>query len=196
MSHFLATAAVWYAYFIAHVAPILLASTIPSLLVALTPYPKAGKFLKALSVIGQMLSFLTHKDAPGTLKAPLTAKLDHGAPSKPRGAGLTAIALAFLMVLPGCAWLKAHPVIMGALNCGAAEIMNLLPTVLSDVAGALSGQSPDWGKLAELERSHSPDLIACAASKLIQAIPGASVDPRVAHNARAYLDNRGFVTRF
>jgi hypothetical protein len=54
------------------VAPWLVVAGIPSMITALTPYPKADGFVKVLKVFLNFLSVLTHYDSPGTMKAPLT----------------------------------------------------------------------------------------------------------------------------
>lgn len=43
---------------------------LPSILVASTNYPKASRALRAVSHVLQFFSILSHKDCPGTLKAP------------------------------------------------------------------------------------------------------------------------------
>lgn len=97
-----------YSIFVSTIAPFLLVTAIPSLLVALTPYPKAGGFLKALSVFAQLLSILTHRDSPGTLKMPLTAtfgKTEEPTTARPSSSSLRALLpLAFLALsISGCA---------------------------------------------------------------------------------------------
>lgn len=54
------------------VAPWLVALGIPSVITALTSYPKADGAVKVLKVLLNVLSVLTHADSPGTLKLPLT----------------------------------------------------------------------------------------------------------------------------
>ncbi len=54
----------------------LLLFLLPSLITALTPYPKAGGVVKVLSFVLNLGSVLTHKDSPGTLKAPLVQSQD------------------------------------------------------------------------------------------------------------------------
>jgi hypothetical protein len=46
-------------------------SILSSLIVGLTPYPKAGGFVKTLSVVANLLSLVVHKDSPATFKLPL-----------------------------------------------------------------------------------------------------------------------------
>ena len=43
---------------------------LPSIVVAATPYPKASKALRVISHVLQFCSVLSHRDCPGTLKAP------------------------------------------------------------------------------------------------------------------------------
>jgi len=52
----------------------ILLMALPSVIIGLTNYPKAGGIVKALNVVLQVLSFLTHKDVPGTFKPPFTVK--------------------------------------------------------------------------------------------------------------------------
>lgn len=87
------------------VAPWLVVAGLPSIITALTPYPKAGGAVKALSVVLNVLSMLTHHDSPGTMKLPFTM-------SKPPVAGAyaspilsrAAVFLPILFVLAnGCA---------------------------------------------------------------------------------------------
>ncbi len=47
---------------------------LPSVIVGLTNYPKAGGVVKVLNIVLQLLSFLTHKDMPGTFKSPFTVQ--------------------------------------------------------------------------------------------------------------------------
>jgi len=47
-------------------------AVLPSLIVALTPYPKVEGFAKTVLQVLEVFSVLTHKDSPGTLKLPLT----------------------------------------------------------------------------------------------------------------------------
>ncbi len=54
----------------------LLLFLLPSLITALTPYPKAGGVVKVLSFVLNLGSVLVHKDSPGTLKAPLVQSQD------------------------------------------------------------------------------------------------------------------------
>jgi hypothetical protein len=50
------------------IAPRLVASFVPSLIVGLTPYPKTAGVVRALKLILNFLSALTHHDSPGTFK--------------------------------------------------------------------------------------------------------------------------------
>lgn len=52
----------------------ILFAALPSVIVGLTPNPKAAGVVKALSFALQLLSILTHKDAPGTFKLPMTVQ--------------------------------------------------------------------------------------------------------------------------
>ena len=49
-----------------------LVALLPSIVTALSAYPKAQGFLGSVSGILDRLSVLTHHNAPGTLKAPLS----------------------------------------------------------------------------------------------------------------------------
>lgn len=50
----------------------LILSQTPSIITALTPYPKAAGAWKTISQILNVFSLLSHRDSPNTLKAPLT----------------------------------------------------------------------------------------------------------------------------
>lgn len=54
------------------VAPWLVLAGLPSIITALTAYPKAGGVVKVLKTVLNVLSVLTHHDSPGTMKSPLT----------------------------------------------------------------------------------------------------------------------------
>jgi len=101
-----------YSVFVATVAPFMLVTAIPSLVVALTPYPKAKGFLRALSYVAQFLSFLTHRDSPGTLKLPFVPVFEDKEEPKyqlPPGSSARALLpLAFLAFasISGCATTK------------------------------------------------------------------------------------------
>ena len=45
---------------------------LPGLITALSKYPKAGGVVKALQVLLDWISVLTHKDSPNTVKLPFT----------------------------------------------------------------------------------------------------------------------------
>jgi hypothetical protein len=51
---------------------VIVIAVLPSLITALTPYPKIDGPLKTLQKILGFFSILTHPDSYGTLKAPLT----------------------------------------------------------------------------------------------------------------------------
>jgi len=48
----------------------ILVVVLPALITALARYPRAGGVVKALQVVLDVLSWLTHRDSPGTLKVP------------------------------------------------------------------------------------------------------------------------------
>lgn len=176
-----------YAFFASTVAPFLLATLIPSIVVALTNYPKASKFLKVLSGIAQFLSVLTHRDQAGTMKMPFAMSFTAKAPDAKAG---PAVALAFLTLFSGgCAWLQKHPTASAELSCAEDAIVKGLPAVIADVAAALSGQSPDWAALGKLELQNGPSLIICAAMKLTGQ--PAAQSPQFIKNAKEYLRTRG-----
>jgi hypothetical protein len=50
----------------------LLVASLPSFIVAATPYPRIQGFAAALLKVLNVFSVLTHSDSPKTLKAPLT----------------------------------------------------------------------------------------------------------------------------
>lgn len=50
----------------------LLVTQLPSIIVALSNYPRVDGFLSTLLRILNMFSFLTHADSPHTIKAPFT----------------------------------------------------------------------------------------------------------------------------
>lgn len=54
------------------ISPWLVASFIPSLIVGLTPYPKADGIVQGLKIALNFLSILSHSDSPGTFKPPMT----------------------------------------------------------------------------------------------------------------------------
>jgi hypothetical protein len=54
------------------ISPWLVTLFIPSLIVGLTPYPKAAEAVSVLKAILNFLSVLAHSDSPGTFKAPFT----------------------------------------------------------------------------------------------------------------------------
>lgn len=114
-------------------------------------------------------------------------KLFAGASAK---AGAAA-ALALFMTLPGCAWLKQHPGVAGALDCGLKQVEAAIPGILSNVASALAGGSPDWKSLGMLEAAHGIDTVECAAMKLLSPPAGAAANPNIVKNAKAYLADRG-----
>jgi hypothetical protein len=47
---------------------------LPALITALARYPRAGGVVKALQVVLDVLSWLTHRDSPGTLKVPIVMR--------------------------------------------------------------------------------------------------------------------------
>jgi hypothetical protein len=88
-------------------------SQLPSIIVALTPYPKVDGFLKNCLKLLNVVSLLTHKDSPGTLKPPFVQSqppvaippipLGVATQSAPRTAGFVSLMwLAVLCLLSLC----------------------------------------------------------------------------------------------
>ena len=72
-------------------------AALPSLITALTPYPKVEGFLKQLLQILNLFSILVHKDSPSTLKLPLTfSRPPAGQPVKYGRPSVAAAAVIFL----------------------------------------------------------------------------------------------------
>lgn len=173
--------AFYHGIFLAYIAPALEVTIIPSVIVALTPYPKASKVLKVLSYVLQVLSFLTHKDQPGTMKLPFMIK---GASKALR---VVPLLLAATLSVSGCAWLRAHPSAMGALQCAES----IAAEVIYTVAGAFGGGSVDWAAVGRAEEQYGLDAVICAAKKLANPEATAAANPKIVQGAQAYLAAKG-----
>jgi hypothetical protein len=66
----------WWLWLKAHWPMIVgvLVVVLPALITALARYPRAGGVVKALQIALDVLSWLTHRDSPGTLKVPLVMR--------------------------------------------------------------------------------------------------------------------------
>lgn len=79
-------------------------SQLPSIIVALTPYPKVDGFLKKLLQALNVVSLLTHKDSPGTLKPPFVQSQPPGIIGQPVSVAPVAKVVVFaLLFLAGSA---------------------------------------------------------------------------------------------
>src|SRR5262245_36513476 len=102
---------------------VFMTTVLPSLITGLTPYPKAQGIVSALRAALEVLSWLTHRDAPGTFKLPGTCRVPKApviplkAPAKgKRRPGFKAfcVALVALSAVQGCSWWndKGKPVVV------------------------------------------------------------------------------------
>lgn len=93
----------WWIALLLTLAPVLVAS----LITRLTPYPRARGVVAALQVVGDVLSFLQHRDSPGVVQLPLVQRSTPPPELGPqRDAGSTS-AVALLAVFVGAALLLA-----------------------------------------------------------------------------------------
>ena len=77
----------FWAFTVAHwpvILAILVTIVIPSIITPLTRYPKAKGVVYVLKVFLDILSFLQHKDSPGTWQAPLLQRSSPPAPEEPK----------------------------------------------------------------------------------------------------------------
>ncbi len=169
----------YWNYFAINIAPWLVVAGIPSLITALTKYPQAGGVVKALQTILDLLSALTHKDSPGTLKLPLSVSTppmieqDAAAPARstqPHGrvdvslllalSGFL-IALGIALVMSGCA---------GGAAFGKCELGKLPQTLQSIIAAVAAIAAEPGGYVQDLERLGTqigPAQLDCIVSALI-----------------------------
>lgn len=141
---------------------------LPSIIVALTPYPKEQGLAKKVLQVLNLLSFLVHKDSPGTLKFPflqspppgvIGSKL--GAAPAPRGYAIPwllfvlVLGLPLLLVAAVWAWargVETYPEMKRRWRRGEGSAGGLRAAVLVLCLGALSGlcscaaiTSSQWG---------------------------------------------------
>ena len=140
----------------------LLVVLVSSLVTALTKYPKAETWLH---VALDVLSFLTHKDSPGTMKLPLLSRSKNpnvSSPSKPAAVGGAAASIAILVgvgafmgSMPSCGQNSQNvlPTIVKTGQdidrvCGSPAIAPAVASLLTPVAAVLQGgavaQGVDW----------------------------------------------------
>jgi len=124
-------------------------AALPTIITALSNYPKAAGLEAVLKTILNILSIATHNDSPGTLKLP-------GTMSKPP-AGQTAtlsvgngakVAIIIAMLLPstGCTFMKS--IAKPSEQCGMAEVV---PVVGAISAGDEATIVADLGNAVECE---------------------------------------------
>jgi hypothetical protein len=161
----------------------LLIAQLPSIIVALTPYPKEQGFAKQLLQFLNVFSFLAHSDSPGTLKPPgvqssppavvgvpiLQPGAKSGSATTEVVAGIAALsALAGLWV--ACAHLT--PLETNLINCAEQSISASATNLAPQVEGILSGGGVNWAQaLNALEVSAGPGVI-CAVEQLVGAVDG------------------------
>lgn len=147
---------------------------LPSVIVALTPYPTAAGLAKKLFAFLNLFSFLTHSNSPGTLKLPLTqskAPLVLGSPvmgaASASGAAKGFAGLVTLLVLAFVAFVslivatpKANAQVIT--TGPSASLLELRPGLANPVEIA-----PGVGY--QLNVAFAPEIIAGQTAYLIQA---------------------------
>jgi hypothetical protein len=174
---------IWHAF--QAITPWLVVSLIPSLIVGLTPYPKAAEAVAVLKTILNFLSVLTHSDSPGTFKAPFTmsppptgmppdatsgpttgAASPVASMGPPVAAGAALAVLFAMAMIPGCGASAAQWKATGIdeAKCAAPAIAGALLDGLIDLLDdASANESPDYQKIGEqLAQKYGPRTALCA----------------------------------
>lgn len=164
----------------------------PSLIVGLT---KINTLPRWLSLALQALSFLTHRDAPGTLKLPMTIKGDGGTSPLPM------LLLIFLALPTSCKTGGADggtgPIPQTVIDCGAAAVRAIAPDIMPAVATALASGNWEHEMLVLIDK-FGEAAVDCAASKVAsdaardrQAAPGDGLAAARTEHGAAWLAKRG-----
>jgi hypothetical protein len=138
-----------------------------------------------LMKLADLLSVLTRKDAPGTLKLPLARS---SAPARGPIALVPLVLLGLAPTLSGCAcWgAKANEpaciVAHQSVDCSTDAIKSLIPQGAALVLALFQGQTPDPGEILAALKGFSADAALC----IVQAVandflrqPRGMVDDRV-----------------
>lgn len=119
------------------IAPWLTASLIPSLVVGLTPFPKASKVLKVLSFMAKCLSVVTHLDEAGTFQIPVITPVARLL--RPQAVAKASVALVLLGVtlVGACATFRAA-FVASEKQCQADNLPSNLVGALPQVTAILA----------------------------------------------------------
>lgn len=169
------------------------AGLIPTIITGLSMSPSTERAVpilqKAWEAFKQfmaILSFLTHKDQPGTFKVPLVpVKKDVGA--------LIVLFIVLSSLSPGCSWLSSatKDVKEDVIDCTVKAVddnaSDLLPIVLS----VLSGNTENWrSQLASLSKQFGAEATACSLDKIAKRLQSPKIagsDGSEAERARLYI---------
>lgn len=153
-------------------------AALPSLITALTAYPRAAGVVKVLRTLLDLASVLTHKDSAGTLKLPLTKSAQPAsmvppplpsAPGSSSGHASTSVMIAIVAgavsiglacLLSGCA---GGPVFGSCLKNVAAPDAEAVVTAVVEIASNPTGYIE---ALIELGKQLGPNVVSCVAKAI------------------------------
>ncbi len=209
MAHAWSEFLVGWRWFALNIAPWLIIAGIPSMITALTKYPKADGVVQALKFVLNMLSVLAHDDSPHTMKPPLTmsraplsllAQPDRAVHE--RGYSLLIMlcalgGLAFgavlMLMLGGCATLTAAQMAQrdAFARCmeqkGEAAALSVGQEAWTDLSTGTDG-SVILSQLEVLAGRAGIDSVGCAVTTWLSPSVSAELNPAGVRAAKAFLE--------
>lgn len=170
-------AAAWVALHGPVIAAMLVA-LLPSVITGLTNFPQAGEATAVLKIVFSFLSLLTHKDAPGTFKLPLTPHADPsdaapaaGPPGNAdlRFLGILTLSAAGVVVFFAACSLWRPTLKADEVDCAEEAVAAAAEKAVPGVAAAVMSEGDGWeAELAAREAGVGLEAAVCAATALIK----------------------------
>lgn len=173
----------WLSAFLASYGPWIVTGLIPTVITGLSLSPKTSgavtwvqKAAEVFKQIMSILSFVTHKDEPGTFQVPvLKAFKKKGGPGP--GAGAAGCAALFLlaasMTQTGCAglWKDTAPVRNKVFDCVKSVAKENAVRLLPAVIAIFEGNADNWrDQLGAFGKQFGEEALACAVNAATEEI--------------------------
>lgn len=170
---------------------IVLGLLIPSLITALTPYPKAKGLVAFLQALLDRLSIFTHYDSPGTLNWPgvRSKPPKNHTPSSPPPVVTMLLIGALALSSTGCCVFKGNckeddhvgQIATVVVDCASEAIKTRVAEILPAVIAIVTGNAGNWSEQLAALTELGLDIVACALQQSGQEVQNLISSGRLPH---------------